>query len=57
MSNSSFVKNVVAIAIVTQLTKKAIHKLGWEHIAPLDPAIQDEKISKAINSRIQNLPK
>jgi hypothetical protein len=56
MSNPSFVKNVVAIAITTQLVKKAVAKLGYEHIAPLDPAIQDEKISKAINQKLRQLP-
>jgi len=55
MSNPSFVRNVVAIAVITQLVKTGIAKLGLEHIAPLDPAIQDEKISKSINSRIKTL--
>lgn len=56
MSNKEvFVSNVKTIANVVALTKLAVSKLGFEYIAPMDEAIQNEKISKAVNSEIRRL--
>lgn len=52
MSKENFVSNVTAIANVVALTKLSIQKLGYEYIAPMDEAIQNEKISKAINYKL-----
>lgn len=46
------VNNVIALANAADLIKETIRKVGLEYIAPLDPAVQAEKISKALTKRV-----
>lgn len=55
MDKDIFIGNVITIANIETLVKETIKKVGLEYMAPLDPAIADEKISKAINSELINI--
>lgn len=50
MSNH-IVQNTVTLANAAEVIEQTIRKVGLEYIAPLDPAIQAEKISKALTKR------
>lgn len=50
-----FVSNVVAIANATAIIKKSMQKVGLEYICPLDEAVQNEKISKAILRNLRDV--
>jgi len=50
--SKNLVNNVVALANAAEFIKQTIRKVGLEYIAPLDPAVQDEKISKALSKRV-----
>lgn len=54
MSKENFVSNVTAIANVIALTKLSVQKLGFEYIAPMDEAVQNEKISKAVHYQLRS---
>lgn len=47
------INNIITIANAARFIRKTIEKVGLEYIAPLDPAEQAEKISKAINQKAQ----
>lgn len=46
--------NVITLANAARFIRLSIEKVGLEYIAPLDPAVQAEKISKAINHEAQS---
>ena len=48
MNKTTFLADTITIANTIELVKATIDKVGFVFIAPLDPAIQDEQISKAI---------
>lgn len=48
------INNIVTIANVVRFVRQTIDKVGLEYIAPLDPAEQSEKISKAVNQKVQS---
>lgn len=50
------VDNVVSLANAADIIKDTIRKVGLEYIAPLDPAVQAEKISKALSKRALKEP-
>ena len=50
-----FLTNTLGIANVELLVKESIRKIGVEYMAPIDAAIQHEKISKAINKAANEL--
>jgi hypothetical protein len=53
MNQQTFIQDTVTIANTVELVKSTIDKVGLEFIAPLDPAIQDEHISKAITAAVK----
>lgn len=55
MSNP-IVQNTITLANAAELIEQTIRQVGLEYIAPLDPAVQAEKISKAINERVNKEP-
>lgn len=48
MNKTTFLADTITLANTIELVKATIDKVGFVFIAPLDPAIQDEQISKAI---------
>lgn len=48
------INNVITIANSLRFIRQTIDKVGLEYIAPLDPSVQAEKISKAINQKVQS---
>ncbi len=52
MDNDVFIGNVISIANIEAVVNATIKKIGLEFMAPLEPAIKDEKISKAINRHL-----
>jgi hypothetical protein len=48
------INNIITIANVVRFVRQTIDKVGLEYIAPLDPAEQSEKISKAVNQKVQS---
>ena len=48
------INNVITIANAVSFIRKTIDKVGLEYIAPLDPAIQAEQISKAVYHKVQS---
>lgn len=50
MNQQTFIQDTVSIANTVELVKHTIDKVGLEFIAPMEPALQDEAISKAINA-------
>ena len=50
MNQQTFIQDTVSIANTVELVKNTINKVGLEFIAPMEPALQDEAISKAINA-------
>lgn len=50
--SKNLVPNVIALANAAEFIRETIRKVGLEFIAPLDPAIQAEKVSKALSSRV-----
>ena len=55
MSNP-IVQNTITLANAAELIEQTIRQVGLEYIAPLDPAVQAEKISKAINECVNKEP-
>ena len=51
--DDNLVTNIVTIANVIELVKAVVGKVGLEFQAPMDPSIEDEKISKAILARVK----
>lgn len=51
MSNT-LIPNVVSLANAAEFIKQTIEKVGLEFIAPLDSAVQNEKISKALSKHV-----
>ncbi|CAG27283.1 hypothetical protein [Pseudomonas aeruginosa] len=49
---AELINNVIALANTAEFVKQTIRKVGLEYIAPLDPSIQAEKISKALTKRV-----
>ena len=49
------VSNVLVIANVAELTKRTLQKIGLEYLPPLDEAIVEEQISKAIVSVVKGV--
>lgn len=43
------INQLITCANVIELTKRTLSKIGLEFAAPLEPAVLDEKILKAIN--------
>lgn len=56
MSNN-LIQNTLSLANSAEFIKETIRKVGLEFIAPLDPAIQAEKISKALTAHARPLEK
>lgn len=50
---TQLLSNIITVANTVELVKQTINKVGLEFIAPLTESIQDEKISKAIVSRVK----
>ncbi|MNM18505.1 hypothetical protein D3C81_287980 [compost metagenome] len=50
--STTLIPNTVSLANAVEFIKGTIEKVGLEFIAPLDPAVQNEKISKALSSRV-----
>jgi len=48
------INNIITLANVVRFIRKTVDKVGLEYIAPLDPAEQAEKISKAVNHKAQS---
>jgi len=48
INKDNLVIDTISIANTVELVKATIAKVGLEYIAPLDNAVQDEQISKAI---------
>lgn len=48
------INNVVTLANTVCFIRKTIEKVGLEYIAPLEVAEQSEKISKAVNQKVQS---
>jgi len=46
------IENTVSLANAFDFIKEVINEVGLVFIAPLDPSIQDEKISKALVKRV-----
>lgn len=46
--------NIITIANTVSFIRKTIDKVGLEYIAPLEPAVQGEQISKAVNRKVQS---
>lgn len=53
MNKTTFIQDTITLANTVELVKHVINKVGFVYIAPLDPAIQDEKISKAITTAVK----
>lgn len=53
MNKQTFLADTITIANTVELVKATVNKVGLEYIAPLDPAIQDEQISKAITAQVK----
>lgn len=51
--NEVFIENTLILANTIELVRQTINKVGLEFISPLDPAVQDEQISKAIQEAKQ----
>jgi hypothetical protein len=48
------INNIITIANTVRFIRQTIDKVGLEYIAPLDPPVQAEKISKAVNHKVQS---
>lgn len=48
--NTALLKNTIMLANSATFIRQTIEKVGLEYIAPLDPAVQAEKISKALTA-------
>lgn len=53
MNKETFITDTITLANTVELVKHVINKVGFVYIAPLDPAIQDEKISKAVTAAVK----
>lgn len=53
MNKQTFIADTITLANTVELVKATVNKVGLEYIAPLDPAIQDEQISKAITAVVR----
>jgi len=49
---SKYIETVVTAANVTELAKKTLSKVGFVFAQPLPEAVQEEKIAKAITSKL-----
>ena len=49
--NPELVSNIITVANTIELVKGALAEIGLEFLAPMDPSVEDEKISKAILAR------
>lgn len=54
MNKELLLSNTVSVANVTALIKETIKKVGLEYVAPLDEAIQNEEINKAVLNQIHS---
>lgn len=50
--SKELIHNTLTLANAAEFIQETIRKVGLEYIAPLDPAIQSEKISKALVERV-----
>lgn len=50
--SQNLITNTVSLANAADFIKNTIRKVGLEFIAPLDEAVQAEKISKALSKRV-----
>jgi hypothetical protein len=50
--SQNLITNTVSLANAADFIKNTIRKVGLEFIAPLDEAVQSEKISKALSKRV-----
>ncbi|EJI5696446.1 hypothetical protein NFI00_000149 [Salmonella enterica] len=51
--NETLVSNVLVVANVTEVVKRTVQKVGLEYLPPLDEAIVEEQISKAIVANVK----
>lgn len=50
MNQSQVIDGIITVANTVELTQRTIEEIGLEYIAPLPKAVQEEKISKAVNA-------
>ena len=50
--SQNLITNTVSLANAADFIKNTIRQVGLEFIAPLDEAVQAEKISKALSKRV-----
>lgn len=48
MNKETLVSNVLVIANAAEVVKRTLQKVGLEYLPPLDEAIVEEQISKAV---------
>ncbi|ASU03438.1 hypothetical protein RISINGSUN_232 [Erwinia phage vB_EamM_RisingSun] len=51
--HETLVSNVLVVANVTEVVKRTVQKVGLDYLPPLDEAIVEEQISKAVVSCVK----